>query len=54
MTIWQFMASIRYELNVRCDMLKEYEKKYGRVDLGPKWGLNEITGKPRKKNEAIA
>jgi len=53
-TIWQFMASIRYELNVRCDMLKEYEKKYGRVDLGPKWGLNEITGKPRKKNEAIA
>ena len=53
-TIWQFMACIRYELNVRCDMLKEYEKKYGRVDLGPKWGLNKITGKPRKKNEAIA
>ncbi|MFV0616521.1 hypothetical protein ACE418_01245 [Megasphaera sp. WILCCON 0056] len=53
-TIWQFMACIRYELNVRCDMLKEYEKQYGRVDLGPKWGINMITGKPRKKNEAIA
>jgi len=52
-TIWQFMACIRYELNVHSDMLKEYEKKYGRVNMGPKWGLNEITGKPRKKNEAI-
>lgn len=31
--------------------MKEYEKKYGRVDLGPKWGLNQITGKPRKMNE---
>lgn len=53
-TIWQFMACIRYELNVRCDMLKEYEKQYGRINLGPKWGINMITGKPRKKNEAIA
>lgn len=53
-TIWRFMASIRYELNVRCEILKEFEKEYGRIDLGPKWGLNMKTGKPRKKNEAIA
>ena len=33
--------------------LKEFEKEYGRVDLGPKWGLNMKTGKPRKKNEVI-
>lgn len=53
-TIWRFMASIRYELNIRCDILKEFEKEYGRVDLGPKWGLNMKTGRPRKRNEVIA
>ena len=52
-TIWRFMACIRYELNIRCEILKEFEKEYGRVDLGPKWGLNMKTGKPRKKNEVI-
>lgn len=53
-TIWRFMACIRYELNIRCEILKEFEKEYGRIDLGPKWGVNLITGRPRKKNEAIA
>nr|DAZ36375.1 MAG TPA: hypothetical protein [Caudoviricetes sp.] len=52
-TIWRFMACIRYELNIRCEILKEFEKEYGRVDLGPKWGLNMKTGQPRKKNEVI-
>lgn len=52
-TIWRFMACIRYELNIRCEILKEFEKEYGRIDLGPKWGLNMKTGKPRKKNEVI-
>ena len=52
-TIWRFMACIRYELNIRCEILKEFEKEYGKIDLGPKWGLNVITGKPRKKNEVI-
>lgn len=52
-TIWRFMACIRYELNIRCEILKEFEKEYGRVDLGPKWGLNMKTGRPRKKNEVI-
>lgn len=52
-TIWRFMACIRYELNIRCEILKEFEKEYGRVDLGPKWGLNMETGRPRKKNEVI-
>lgn len=52
-TIWRFMACIRYELNIRCEILKEFEKEYGRVDLGPKWGLNMKTGRPRKKNEVV-
>ena len=52
-TIWRFMACIRYELNIRCEILNEFEKEYGKIDLGPKWGLNVITGKPRKKNEVI-
>ena len=52
-TIWRFMACIRYELNIRCEILKEFEKEYGRIDLGPKWGLNMKTGRPRKKNEVI-
>lgn len=52
-TIWRFMASLRYELNIRCDILSEFEKSYERIDLGPKWGINMVTGKPRKKNEPL-
>lgn len=52
--IWdELPQSSTYELNIRCEILKEFEKEYGRIDIGPKWGLNVITGKPRKKNEVI-
>ena len=33
------------------DILVEYEKKNGKIKVGPKWGINTLTGKARKRDE---
>lgn len=52
-TIWRFMACIRAELNIRPTILTMWEKNNGKIDIGPKWGRNMLTGKPRKRGETI-
>lgn len=50
-TIYDFMAVMKKECGIGYDILAEYEKKNGKIKVGPKWGINTLTGKARKRDE---
>ena len=52
-TIYDFMTIMKKECGIGYDILTEYEKQNGKIKVGPKWGINMITGKARKRDANI-
>lgn len=51
-TIYDYMAVMKKECGISYDILEVYEKQRGKIKVGPKWGINSLTGKPRKRDES--
>lgn len=51
-TIYDYMAVMKKECDISYDILEVYEKQNGKIRIGPKWGINSLTGKPRKRDES--